>query len=123
MDRLFHTLLVNTEDVPPSFLASAGTGDRIHAIWANQWYTAMLEAAVPNIEMHLYGNGVHGSNDGIPLGNWKERFVEWFDDLGFLGPAGAETKAAAHVREFATNPAGRRTPPGQVSSQARCRCL
>jgi hypothetical protein len=36
-------------------------------IWANQWYTAMLDAAVPNIEMHLYGSGVHGANEGIPL--------------------------------------------------------
>eukprot|EP01043_Picozoa_sp_COSAG02_P098809 COSAG02_NODE_34941_length_476_cov_0.785146_1_plen_46_part_00 len=27
----------------------------------------MLDAAVPNVEIHLYGNGVHGAGEGIPL--------------------------------------------------------
>jgi endo-1,4-beta-xylanase len=49
----------------------------------------MLKAAVPNLEMHIYGRGGHGGavspRDGIPFGTWHERFIEWFRDLGFLG--------------------------------------
>jgi acetyl esterase/lipase len=104
------------DDVPPSFSASAGTGDRIHAIWANQWYTAMLDAAVPNIELHLFGSGVHGSpseGDATPLGQWRARFEEWLADLGFLGPPGSVTKARADMLRFASDPKGRKPVPGQ----------
>ena len=67
------------------------------------------QLGVPNIEMHLYGNGRHPgdrSPDGsrqsggltdrsdIPLGTWQARFVDWFRDLGFLQKPGVETKAA-----------------------------
>lgn len=45
--------------------------------------------------------------------DWTARFIEWFEDLGFLGAAGEPTKAAADVHEYETNPAGRRTLPGQ----------
>ena len=38
--------------VPPSFCASAGVGDLIHAIWATEYFTNMLEAKVPNTEIH-----------------------------------------------------------------------
>ena len=102
----------------PSFVASAGTGDRIHAIWGEQWYAAMLDAAVPNIEMHLYGSGSHGGGlkdrDGLPFGKWQDRLVEWMTDTGFLGTEkGEETKAARDVRQFASEPDARREPPGQ----------
>ena len=40
-------------DVPPSFLASPGPGDKIHAAWALEFYSAMLFAGVPNIELIL----------------------------------------------------------------------
>ena len=91
-------------DAPPSFIASAGSGDRVHAIWADQYFAAMLKPGVPNLEMHIYGNGVHadGLKDrgGIPFGKWQDRFIEWFRDLGFLGKPGAETKAARDVAAF-----------------------
>lgn len=41
------------DDVPPSFAASPGVGDLIHALWATEWFTAMLKAGVPNTEMHI----------------------------------------------------------------------
>ncbi len=95
-------------NVPPSFVASPGSGDRVHAVWAMEYYSAMLLKAVPNIEMHLYGNGVHGGGmadrEGIPFGTWQTRFIEWFRDLGFLDKAGVETKAARDVAEFLKNP-------------------
>jgi endo-1,4-beta-xylanase len=83
-----------------------------HAIWADEYFGAFLRAGVPNLEMHIYGNGVHanGMKDrgGEPFGTWHERFVDWFRDLGFLQKPGVETKAA---RDLAAYAAKRRTPP------------
>jgi endo-1,4-beta-xylanase len=96
------------KNVPPAFIACPGSGDRIHAIWAMEYYNAMLMAAVPNIEMHLYGNGRHGGalldRGDTPLGTWQLRFIDWFRDLGFLQKPGVETKAAKDVAEFVANP-------------------
>ncbi len=78
---------------PPAFIASGGPGDKMHAVWALEYYNAMLAANIANIEIHLYGNGRHpgdkmsgGLTDrgGIPFGTWQERFIDWFRDLGFL---------------------------------------
>jgi len=103
-------------NVPPAFLVCGGSGDRVHAVWAIEYYTAMLAVGVPNIEMHLYGNGRHpgdplpdgsrmsgGLTDrgGIPFGTWQDRFIDWFRDLGFLQKPGVETRAARDVAAFA----------------------
>ena len=96
-------------DVPPAFIVCGGSGDRVHAIWAMEYFGAMLDLGVPNIEMHIYGNGRHPGDplpdgtkmlggltdrNGIPFGTWQYRFVDWFRDLGFLQKPGVETKAA-----------------------------
>jgi endo-1,4-beta-xylanase len=100
-------------NVPPSFIMCAGSGDRIHAIWADQYFSAMLRFGAPNLEMHIYGNGHHpgsGSTGGLtdrlgtPMGTWHLRFVDWFRDLGFLQPPGVETKAAKDIEEFVNQP-------------------
>lgn len=92
-------------NVPPSFIASAGSGDRVHALWANDYFVAMLKAGVPNLEMHIYGNGGHGggltARGGIPFGTWTDRYLDWFKDLGFLDKPGAKTRAAVDVEAFA----------------------
>ncbi len=92
-------------NVPPSFIASAGSGDRVHALWATDYFTAMLKASAPDLEMHIYGRGGHGGGltdrGGIPFGTWTDRFIDWFKDLGFLGKPGAPTKAAADVEAYA----------------------
>lgn len=109
-------------NAPPAFLICGGAGDRIHALWANEYFMAMLDAGVPNVELHIYGNGRHpgdqfadGSRmtagltwrNGIPFGKWQDRFIEWFDDLGFLQKLGVETKAARDTAAFLTQPAPR----------------
>jgi len=92
-------------NVPPSFIASAGSGDRVHALWASDYFVAMLKAGAPNLEMHIYGNGGHGggltARGGIPFGTWTDRYIEWFKDLGFLEKPGIPTKAAADVETYA----------------------
>ena len=78
----------------------------------------MLKARIPNLEMHIYGNGVHGNGlkdrDGTPFGTWQYRFIDWFRDLGFLGKPGVETKAAKDVRFMSAAPAP--TPPALAES-------
>jgi endo-1,4-beta-xylanase len=94
---------------------SAGSGDAGHAIWAVDYLAAMLKVGIPNVELHVYGNGRHpgdplpdGSRmtggltdrNGIPFGTWQHRFIDWFRDLGFLQKPGVETKAARDVALF-----------------------
>ena len=100
---------------PPAFLATGGSGDRIHALWAMDYANAMLDAGVPNVELHVYGNGRHPGDSlsdggrmsggladkgGVPMGTWQYRFIDWFRDLGFLQKPGIETKAARDVAAF-----------------------
>lgn len=100
------------DDVPPSFITSPGSGDQVHALWATEYFTAMLERSVPNLEMHIYGNGVHagGIKDrgGIPFGTWHYRFVDWFRDLGFLQAPGVPTRAASDMAAYASSRASAR---------------
>jgi len=95
-------------DAPPTFIACAGTGDRQHAAWADEYFAAMLKAGVPNLEMHIYGDGEHadGLKDrwGIPFGTWQDRYIDWFRDLGFLEKPGVGTKAARDVAAALKNP-------------------
>ena len=110
------TAPVIPRNVPPAFLACGGTGDKVHAVWSMEYFAAMLNFGVPNIEMHIYGNGRHpgdalpdGSKmtggltdrDNTPFGTWQIRFIDWFRDLGFLQKPGVETKAAKDSAEFA----------------------
>ena len=61
--------------------------------------------------MHIYGRGGHGvggkDRDTIPYGAWRERFMEWFRDLGFLEAPGTETKAARDTAAYVQKKQGR----------------
>jgi endo-1,4-beta-xylanase len=118
-------------NAPPAFITCAGAGDRVHALWANEYCTAMLQAGVPNVETHIYANGRHpgdalpdGSRmsggltdrNGMPFGRWQDRYIDWFRDLGFLQKPGLETKAARDIVAFLSQPqrgGERRGPDGQ----------
>jgi endo-1,4-beta-xylanase len=106
-------------NTPPAFITCAGSGDHVHALWADDYFAAMMRASIPNVEMHIYGNGRHpgetlndGSHmtggltyrNGIPMGTWQDRFIDWFRDLGFLQKPGVETKAAQDVIRFVSQP-------------------
>lgn len=118
-------------NAPPAWITCGGAGDRIHALWAVEYYMAMLAVGLPNVEMILYGNGRHpgdplpdgsrmsgGLTDrgGIPFGAWPLRFIDWFRDLGFLAKPGVETKAekdlARYMSEPLPRPFGERGPGG-----------
>jgi acetyl esterase/lipase len=106
-------------NVPPAFLACAGSDDQGHAVWADEYFAAMLAIRVPNVEMHIYGNGRHPGDalpDGsrmtggltdrsnIPYGTWQYRYIDWFRDLGFLQKPGVETKAAKDIVTYLSQP-------------------
>ena len=100
-------------NIPPSFIICAGSGDQGHAVWADQYFAAMLAVSAPNLEMHIYGNGHHpgsGSTGGLtdrngtPFGTWQYRFIDWFRDLGFLQKPGIETHAAQDVAAYERQP-------------------
>jgi len=97
------------KDAPPSFIVCPGYGDKVHAVWADEYFAAMLDAGIPNLEMHIYAIGLHGRGmsyrDGTALGAWPARFTDWFRDLGFLGKPGVETLAAQDVAAFVKQPA------------------
>jgi len=108
------------KNAPPAFIVCAGSGDRVHAIWAIEYYSAMLAVSLPNIEMHLYGNGRHPGDalsDGsrmsggltdrnnMPFGTWQIRFIDWFRDLGYLQKPGVETKADKDLAVYVNRPA------------------
>jgi acetyl esterase/lipase len=97
--------VVIPKDMPPSFIVCAGSGDQVHATWADTYFSAMLKRGVPNLEMHIYGKGGHagGLNDrgDSPFGTWQFRFIDWFRDLGFLDKPGVETQAAKDVETYA----------------------
>jgi len=100
-------------DAPPAFITCAGWGDWIHAVWATEYFTALLNDGVPNVEIHIYVRGHHpGQSVGpgeppstagvtdrgfIAYGTWPDRFLEWFRDLGFLNRPGVETQAAIDI--------------------------
>jgi acetyl esterase/lipase len=117
---------------PPAFIVCGGSGDRVHAIWADEYLAAMLKAGISNVEMHIYGNGRHpgeqmsdgsrmtgglAAKNGIPFGTWQDRFIDWFRDLGFLQKPGVETKAVRDITAFMNQPPPReyerRSPAGQ----------
>jgi acetyl esterase/lipase len=110
-------------NVPPSFIVCAGSDDQVHAVWADEYFAAMLAVRAPNLEMHIYAQGRHPGDalpDGsrmsggltdrndTPYGTWQYRFIDWFRDLGFLQKPGVETKAAKDVAIYMSQP-----PPGQ----------
>ena len=100
-------------DAPPAFITCSGWGDWIHAVWATEYFTALLDDGVPNVEMHIYARGHHpGDKVGpgeppstggltdrgfIAYGTWPERYLDWFKDLGFMDKPGVETQAAKDV--------------------------
>lgn len=107
-------------NVPPTFLACAGSDDKVHAVWADEYFRAMLDLGVPNLEMHIYAQGRHPGDplrsggqmsggltdrNGTPYGTWQFRFIDWFRDLGFLQKPGVETKAAKDTAYYLSQPA------------------
>ena len=85
----------------PSSRAPAGR-TRCMPCGRAEYFAAMLNAGIPNVEMHIYARGTHGNGlqyrDFTAEGTWQDRFVHWLRDLGFFGKSGEETLAAKDSR-------------------------
>ena len=91
------------QNLPPTFLVCAGTGDVFHAKQTVEFYNALFEVGQNmkpkplNLEMHIYGAGGHGGaispRNGIPFGTWHQRFLDWAADLKLM-PAPLRSHAA-----------------------------
>ena len=120
------------KNTPPAFIVCAGWGDKVHAVWADEYFSAMLQAGIPNVEMHIYARGHHPgdrvqpdepiSTGGladrgfIAYGTWPDRMVDWMKDLGFFNKPGVVTQAARDVDAFVKAPP---PPPVPVAAPAR----
>jgi endo-1,4-beta-xylanase len=108
------------KNTPPAFIVCAGWGDKVHAVWADEYFSAMLQAGIPNVEMHIYARGHHpGDRVGpdepvstagladrgfIAYGTWSDRLVDWMKDMGFFNKPGVVTQAARDVDAFVKAP-------------------
>ncbi len=98
------------KNTPPTFIATAGSGDANHAVWAMEYFSAMLAARIPNVEMHVYGNGIHANGlkhrDGSRSAHG--RIVSWTGSAisGSSGSPASKRKprktSEAHVDRAAT---------------------
>jgi len=61
--------ICNTSFSHVGLLPGAGIGDLIHAVWATEYFDAMLKAKVPNTEIHIYASGNHGG--GLTVSNTR----------------------------------------------------
>ncbi|HEY8993439.1 MAG TPA: alpha/beta hydrolase [Lacunisphaera sp.] len=121
---------------PPAFFACTGLGDRIHALWATDYFTALLNDGVPNVELHIYARGRHPGDKsgpdepppsggisnygGAAFGTWSARFLDWLRDLGFLNAPGVETRAANDVAaSLDRQPYKPKAPPPTAPSPAK----
>ncbi|HYP16842.1 MAG TPA: hypothetical protein VEQ65_06485, partial [Opitutus sp.] len=118
--------------MPPAFIACAGWGDWIHAVWADEYFTALHNDGVPNVEMHIYARGRHPGDrvgpdeppatgglanmGGIAFGTWSDRFLDWFRDLGFTNKPGQPTRAAQDVAAQLNRAPRNPTPPARASA-------
>jgi acetyl esterase/lipase len=121
-------------DAPPAFITCAGWGDWIHAVWATEYFEALLMDGVPNVEMHIYARGHHPgdkvgpdeppatggltSMGGISYGTWSARFLDWFRDLGFSNKPGVQTQAAKDVAANLDRKPRTMNPPAQAAPAA-----
>ena len=96
------------KDAPPSFIAGAGWQDKIHAVWASEYFAAMLNAGIPNVEMHIYARGDARQWPGLSRLHRRRHLAGPFHPLdarsGLLCQAGRETLAAKDVAAFVTAP-------------------
>jgi acetyl esterase/lipase len=121
-------------DAPPAFITSAGWGDWIHAVWADEYFTALHNDGVPNVELHIYARGHHPGDKvgpdeppatgglanmgGIAFGTWSARYLDWFRDLGFLNKPGVQTQAAKDVAANVDRKPRRMGPPPPAPAAA-----
>ena len=79
--------VAGTKQIPPLFIVNA-IDDRLTPVGpCVDFYQALLKAGA-HAELHLYNKGGHGfdmgEGHGESVAQWKESFVAWLKDCGFM---------------------------------------
>jgi acetyl esterase/lipase len=81
-------LVAGTKRIPPIFIINAVDDHTTPVDRCVDFYQSLLKAGSP-AELHLYNKGGHGFDMGDGHGDsvalWKESFLAWLKDSGFLG--------------------------------------
>lgn len=78
-----------TEQTPPTFIYQTTNDELVPPQGSIDFYTALADAHVP-VEMHLFGNGPHGSGLGMgdaALDGWTTLLDHWLRARGLYQPA------------------------------------
>ena len=74
-----------TSQTPPAFLVHAHD-DNLSVEHSIRFYLALRKAGI-STELHVYSQGGHGfgmRQRGRPVSTWRERWLDWMKDKGFL---------------------------------------
>jgi phenylacetate-CoA ligase len=93
-----------SEIIGPGVASECDAHDGLH-IFEDHFYPEIIDPQTgdPLPDGSRMSGGLTDRN-GMPLGTWQYRFIDWFRDLGFLQKPGVETKAARDVEAFVKNP-------------------
>jgi acetyl esterase/lipase len=85
----------NTKRIPPLFIVNAVDDHMTPTDRCVEFYQLLLKAG-SSAEMHLYSKGGHGFDMGDGHGDsvalWKESFLAWLKDSGFLSKSPNSTR-------------------------------
>jgi acetyl esterase/lipase len=75
------------DSVPPVFIINGGQDKTTPADNCIELYKALTSKNV-SVELHIYAKGVHGFDSGLERGYgisiWRESFIAWLKDTGFI---------------------------------------
>jgi acetyl esterase/lipase len=88
-------LVTKAKQIPPLFIMNAVDDQMTPVNQCLDFYHTLLKAGA-HAELHLYSKGGHGFDIGDGHGEsvalWKESFVAWLKDSGFITPESSRTK-------------------------------
>lgn len=80
-------MLKNAVNFPPVFIMNGGEDTTTPASGCIELYNALASKKF-SVELHIYSKGAHGFDSGIERGfgaaTWRDSFVAWLKDRGFV---------------------------------------
>ena len=81
------SLAGKAESIPPVFIINGGPDKTTPAENCIELYKVLSSKHI-SAEMHIYAKGDHGFDSGVGRGNgialWRESFIAWLKDTGFI---------------------------------------
>ena len=87
LNESYQEMVKKASGFPPVFIMNGGEDTTTPAANCIELYKALTANKV-SVEMHIYSKGGHGFDSGIERGNgiamWRDSFVAWLKDRGFI---------------------------------------